>query len=465
MDVMAQEAAIRAAHRGPPRHVSLAQFLRRASVRLRVGTAVMVGLFGTALAGHNLTMNGGEDLLIEFASDKPVEADHHLTDSLSFGARIEVETVYERNFNLDYQDREDVLEIRPKLEFALAYEPNTQFRAFTELELSRKLIVEDPDSREAEIKLNLTQAYVTLRDIADRITLTLGRQYMGDEREWLLDEELDGVELVLRNDNLALELSYGREGIVRRDLLRKEVRKQPDYFIARAFNAISADSQASAFALYQDGHEGKSNEDLLFLGAQSFGDLGNHVDFWADGAVVIGEAKGRDVRGFGFDVGVVKTFKELPMRPYVGAGIAFGSGDDGSGTDTAFRQSGLHGNSARTGGVTGFHYYGEVLDPELSNLGILTFDAGFRPTPRSSVDLVYHRYQQHRLEDDFRDVAIDEDPQGRRHHIGDEIDLVIGIKDLGNVDVELVGGMFLPGRAFEKRDPAFFGGITLQIAF
>ena len=151
--------------------------------------------------------------------------------------------------------------------------------------------------------------------------------------------------------------------------------------------------------------------------------------------------------------------------PYLTAGVAFGSGDDGSGTDTTFRQSGLHGNSDRFGGVTSLHYYGEVLDPELSNLAILTFGVGFRPTRRSSVDLVYHRYAQHRRQDDLRDVSIDADPDGRSRFIGDEIDLIIGIKEIENIDIELVGGIFLPGRAFENRDPAFFGGITVQFKF
>jgi alginate production protein len=463
--MMQEEAALRAVFRRTQFSSGLAHFLRQLRRRFRVGAVLVLALSGTALAGHNLVKNGGEDLLIEFSSDKPGDANHHLTDSLSFGVRIEVETESETNFNLDDDENENTLEIVPKLEFALGYGPSTQFRAYTEVELSRPLVLKDPDSEKADGKLELKEAYLAVRDAADRIVLTLGRQYMGDEREWLLDEELDGASLILRSDTLALELAYGREGIIRRDLLMKEHEKQPDYFIARAFNALSEDSQVGAFALHQDGHEGKSDEDLLFLGIQSFGDLGNHLDFWADGAFVVGDADGRNVRGFGFDLGVTKTFKELPMRPYISAGVAFGSGDDGSGTDTAFRQSGLHGNSARFGGVTGLHYYGEVLDPELSNLGILTLDAGFRPTPRSSVDLVYHRYRQHRRMDEVRDAAIDEDPDGNHRHIGDEIDLVIGVKDLGNLDVELVGGVFLPGRAFEKRNPAFFGGMTLQFEF
>ena len=60
----------------------------------------------------------------------------------------------------------------------------------------------------------------------------------------------------------------------------------------------------------------------------------------------------------------------------------------------------------------------------------------------------------------MRDVAIDAEPAGERRHIGDGIDIVVGIKEVANFNVELVGGVFLPGSAFEDDDPAFFGGVA-----
>ena len=438
---------------------------RRALLGAWLASVALAAVPGTALSGHKLLLNHGEEPQIEFAHDKPVNADRHLTESISYGARFELETESEINFDLDAGEDDDFHEAEPKLQAALAYEPNARLRVYTEFTLSEKLIIESPDEEESDLKLNLKQAYVTLRDIVDGITLSVGRQYMGDEREWLFDEELDGVTAYWRNEDLALEVAYRRQGLARRDLLREEERKRPDFFIARGFHAIDDDSRVSPFVIYQDGHEGRTDEDLLFLGVQSYAELDNDIAVWADGATVLGEARGRDVRGFGFDVGLVKTFRDLPLKPYLTAAAAFGSGDDGSGTDTAFRQTSVQDNSDKFGGVTSLQYYGEVLDPELSNLGILTLGAGFRPSRRTSIDFVYHRYVQPRLQDDFRDVAIDEDPDGEHRDIGNGFDIVFGFEEIENLNVELVGGVFLPGSAFEADDPAFFGAVTFLYKF
>ena len=211
----------------------------------------------------------------------------------------------------------------------------------------------------------------------------------------------------------------------------------------------------------------------FFFGAQASGTIASNLEFWLESAVVTGRASGRDILGYGFDIlgygfdiGTTYIWRMHPGRPSVTMGFAFGSGDDGQGTDTAFRQTGLQRNTHRFGGVTKFQYYGEVLDPELSNLGILTVGAGIRPTKRSSVDLFYHRYFQHRAQDGFRDVAIDRVPQGIRRNIGDEIDLVVGIRDIEDVAVEIIGGIFLPGNAFDPAaDPAYFGKVEIKVAF
>ncbi len=76
------------------------------------------------------------------------------------------------------------------------------------------------------------------------------------------------------------------------------------------------------------------------------------------------------------------------LKPSVTLGYALGSGDDASTSDVdeSFRQTGLQDNSAKFNGVTRLKYYGEVLNPELSNLSVLTAGVGIRPSPRSSID-------------------------------------------------------------------------------
>src|SRR6058998_1637039 len=51
-----------------------------------------------------------------------------------------------------------------------------------------------------------------------------------------------------------------------------------------------------------------------------------------------------------------------------------------------FRQSGLHTNETRFGGLSKFKIYGEALDPELSNIEIFTAGVGFRPFSNVFVD-------------------------------------------------------------------------------
>ena len=62
--------------------------------------------------------------------------------------------------------------------------------------------------------------------------------------------------------------------------------------------------------------------------------------------------------------------------------------------DHAFRQTGIQDNNDKFGGVTSFKYYGELLEPELSNLHILTAGIGRRFGRRMSLDLIYHNYRQ-----------------------------------------------------------------------
>jgi alginate production protein len=101
--------------------------------------------------------------------------------------------------------------------------------------------------------------------------------------------------------------------------------------------------------------------------------------------------------------------------------------------------------------VTNFKYYGELVDPELSNLNILTAGIGFRPKKKVSVDLIYHHYEQDVALDELRDSSLNEDPNGLDTDIGSEWDLVAGFTSHKNFQTELILGYFQPGAAFDDR--------------
>jgi len=125
-----------------------------------------------------------------------------------------------------------------------------------------------------------------------------------------------------------------------------------------------------------------------------------------------------------------------------------GSGVDGVGRDDAFRQTGLQNNNTRFRGVDRFRVYGELLQPELSNLSIWTVALGKELGNDRSVELVYHRYRQRHASDELRDVRIDADLTGASTDVGEEIDLVFGIEQWKHIELELIGAGFRAGDAY-----------------
>lgn len=155
-------------------------------------------------------------------------------------------------------------------------------------------------------------------------------------------------------------------------------------------------------------------------------------------------------------------------KPTVTLGYARGSGDANrkDDVDRNFRQTGFEDNQAKFGGVTKFKYYGELFAPELRNLHIFTVGLGVRPSKRSSIDIVVHRYRQDELSDKLKGAGIDADPLGLSRDLGGEIDLILGYREIKDLRLELMVGYFAPGNAFDaSTDPAWFAGFETRYEF
>ena len=122
--------------------------------------------------------------------------------------------------------------------------------------------------------------------------------------------------------------------------------------------------------------------------------------------------------------------------------------------------------AGRFGGVTSFRYYGELADPELSNLRIVSVGAGFRPTSASSVDLVFHDYRQVQAAPFLRNAGLDARPMGLSPELGREADLVLGIRELRSVRIELTVAAFVAGPAFpDDTERALASHLQFDLSF
>jgi alginate production protein len=408
-----------------------------------------------------------EEAAITVDADAPPDTRHVLTPSLRFGLDVSVESEYEGNFDLDRSRNADLLWVQPQANLALSFDDGGAVRGFVELELKRRWLLDAPDGlRRPSTQLDVAQLYVVARTPVPGMSLQVGRQRFEDEREWVYDEDLDAVRLFQVFGALALDASVSRRRLVDEDLLNAQRNERIDNYFLGARYAFDDDAEAGAYLLVRDDREARP-EDLVHLGVRSFGELGRRVDYWFEAALARGKRRGRRIRGHGFDIGGTWQIARQ-WRPSLTVGYAFGSGDE-SGSDRVehdFRQTGLQDNSARFNGVTSFKYYGEVLEPELSNLRITTVGFGIRPSRRSSVDLVYHHYRQDIAEDELRDAAIEAVPDGDDVDIGHGLDLVIGYREIQDLKLELVLGAFFPGRAFDPAtDDAYFGSFEVKYSY
>lgn len=156
---------------------------------------------------------------------------------------------------------------------------------------------------------------------------------------------------------------------------------------------------------------------------------------------------------------------EWPGKPSLTVGYAFGSGDSepGDGRSRAFSQTGLGNNDAAFGGVEYFNYYGELLEPELSNLNVWTVALAFEFWRRSSLVLVHHSYLQAHAAPILRDADLLVDPTGRRRAIGHAWDVVLGLQEWDRVEIDLIGSLFRAGPAYGERAGRLASSIELAV--
>ncbi len=405
-------------------------------------------------------------------------------------------------------DQADRLFLKQGLEVEAFYGFGLPLSLFAQLrvEMEEDLL---PDTFEeiSDLFVERGEMWLYSENIAgSHVNLDLGRLDFEDERRWWWDDELDAVRVAYETETLEVALALARElGPSRSD--RNYVDPEHDR-VLRLIGEVSWDWSSNhaleLFLLHQNDHsptdrpgqvvaverEDESDARLTWLGARLMGvfDLRSRgiLGYWLDTALVRGQEClvefeelsrrrsvverliRRDVSGWAVDAGI-SWILPMPREPRFFAGYAFGSGDSTSeaGTDRSFRQTGIHANEAGFGGVERFGHYGVLLDPELSNLGILTLGSGLSLFQSSSLDLVYHYYRLAKPAPFLRDARLEATLTGEHRNLGQGIDLVLALEEWERLEFEFIASAFRAGQAFgDERGTWSYGGfLALRIAF
>ncbi len=463
--------------------------LARTSVplRRRISSQTATESDGSALrgtsVGSNIDDRRPDDQLQVSLFNRP------LTIGGEYGVTPEHEHDFE--FDEDQDDDSTFVELSWAIEFLYEWSPNVTFFFDTAIFYAPE-VRDEGGSLSSDSGLERGQAWVLIEELfGSNFSLQIGSHYFSEDREWFWDELLDGISLQYETDDFFVDLGIAQalarestddDGIDPED---KDVRRliatvQWDWARRQYLDFFFLSQQDNSRThqpgeLIDEDDEDEVDGDVWWFGTRMTGrlkfDRVGRFYYWWDTAIVRGDEVVIDfddaddrpgirevdeifehpVEGWATDFGVTWESR-LPWRPSVTLGYAYGSGEptDNRREDTSFRQTGLEGNNDRFRGVNRFRFYGELLDPELSNLRISTISIGFPLFEESSVELLYHRYNQVHATPFLRNAKIDQSPEGEHRDVGQEIDLVLGIEEWKHVELEIIAAMFRAGKAYDE---------------
>lgn len=397
--------------------------------------------------------------------------------TLQYGYGSESEIVYRRDRDLDRRLRDSSLVATPQINGYVLYRPTNWLETTLEMIAEKEIPLQEEDvvtlpsgerqvAQKRHASLLVDQAFFRIHEATAPFELALGRKNYEDERHWLYDTSMDIASVAYRQGRLRAELFAGREVLVDLDLApnNREVRDRIDTTVLYLDYRLE-DARLAAYMVDRHDRAGQEGRPRLF-GVRAHGAPTDALSYWAELATVRGKdelARKFDARGG--DVGFTYRILSVPWYPNVTVGYAAGSGDSNpdDNRNREFRQTGLQSNEHRFAGVSKFKTYGEALDPELSNLKILTAGFGFRPSANVSVDIVVHRYRLDELSDEVRNSALTalanqafpDDPSAQSKDVGKALDIIVGLRrvfGLRRLGIDLRLGWFEPGAAFRTNE-------------
>ncbi len=296
------------------------------------------------------------------------------------------------------------------------------------------------------IYLDINELYI--RDFCinnDLTDILIGRKKTKDFRSWWYDAPLDQIRLFSENYLLNYELIFATrlndETVT--DNNTKQAIKNSRFFIGHLSYAYRYKSSLDGYLMYEKTKPGVPlKRKFLFYGAALRG-YGEKIGYWinagaADGKVYeTGNSSKRN--GFGFDAGVLIPYS---YRLSFAGGYAYGS--------RKFTQPLIASNySDYLQKSFKFRYYGNVLNPVLENINILSLYALYHISDYKNIIFSLHSYRQVKAQKTAYNQNYFYETDGVHKNIGNEFDAVFQYLKTKNQKFKIGFGYFLGGDAYK----------------
>lgn len=395
---------------------------------------------------------------------------HTKKSILDIGMQLKTESFSLDNKNLRQgEKRENEMKWGPQVRLDSWIMKGSPMYGKVELEWKRKIKRKSGEPPDKKNHLELNQAYIGLTETIIPLShIQLGRWLYRDEREWLLDENFDGVVARNRIEKWRIDTLGGRVNYWQRDLLDRTSRNEGTNNITGLFvrRKLTDDVAAGAYIITQSAPEKGFNRQKN-IGLRSHGQKKKALRHWLELGLADVRRVGKNTRGYAVDAGGTYILSKTELKPRITLGYALGT--------QYYRQTGLHDNEATFGGNTKFKFYGETLNPDLSNIQILTTGLGINLSRQATLDVVYHDYRQAHLmslSQNRIDLKAKYDRENTRR-LGSGVDIIVGWEPVDNTKLEARLGMFAPSKRLissmkensPRSDNAYSAGIEVAVSF
>ena len=318
------------------------------------------------------------------------------------------------------------------------------------------------------LKLDVKELYVKSKNLFNNnANILIGRKYLKDERGWYYKTSLDTIGISNKNDLLLYELYLGKRLTKNNSSYDpNEVAtnlKDAKFLFAHLSYEYFKDNTIEGFFIHEDNKNAAKK--LNWTGLRAQGKIPqqnfNMLSYWGDVATMQGDLNQSSTTGLGFDIGAKYYFTNYFAA--VAGSLAYGSG----GGNLFVQPSFTNNRSNYLSKDLSFRYYGEFLQPELSNMtiGSLYFLRYLNTLKDKTVILAIHNYTQNKHSTtQYSATNKTVNPGGKKRNIGNEIDLILHYDLIPGTYWRYSVGYFMGGDAYNgqtnKKD-----GFSAEIYF
>ncbi len=283
----------------------------------------------------------------------------------------------------------------------------------------------------------------------DMANILIGRKKTKDFRSWWYDAPLDEIMVFNENNLLTYQLIAAtriNNETITDDNSPKSKLKHSSFFILHTNYEYYYRKNVGFYYIYEhskpnDGYI--KNRKLSFLGVDLNG-FEKNVFYWLNvgysGGKINKYTKTDRSDGYGFDIGFRAPYSQ---KLSYAASYAFGSGSH------YFTQPYIAtNNSDYLNKSFSFRYYGNVLNPVLENLHIISLYGIYDFNPKAALIASLHNYRQDVKKKVQFNTKYFYPTNGKSKDIGNEIDLVYQYNTTKKQKLKIGAGYFLGGDAF-----------------